>query len=224
MQRKSRMSALFIPKSIIAIDASALKRIVREGNMLVYKECNKIYVNINELKDFNVISSFPNAILCIDNVFGLNPDFDRKIDLKNAPFTLRELFFFRRIYSIDLKFRNIPRDMLFLLGSVHSLDLSYTDIDDVSFFGHVHLLILRSCKNIKDVSALSNVHTLDLSYTNISDVTPLKKVHTLNIAGCSNIRDISSLSNVNTLIVSNCEKFIDVTPLCEIKNVIITDE
>ena len=64
------------------------------------------------------------------------------------------------------------------------IDLSESDIEDVSMLGNVHTLDLNYCKNISDVSALDNVHTLDLSFCeDISDVSALSNVHTLDLCG-----------------------------------------
>ena len=68
------------------------------------------------------------------------------------------------------------------------MDLSRTNITDVSILGNIHTLRLVSCNNIEDVSMLGNVHTLNLSVTNITDVSMLGNVHTLNLFKCNNFK------------------------------------
>ena len=69
------------------------------------------------------------------------------------------------------------------------INLSETNITDISMLGNVHTLNLSHCQNITDVSMLGNVHTLNLSYCkNIKDVSMLGKVHTLNLKYCKNIQ------------------------------------
>jgi hypothetical protein len=48
-----------------------------------------------------------------------------------------------------------------LSGNVHTLDLSWTEVTDVSALGRVHTLDLNNTK-VTDVSALGGVYTLDI--------------------------------------------------------------
>src|ERR1044071_1743689 len=72
----------------------------------------------------------------------------------------------------DLYGLKITDEIVKLLGSCHTLDLSYTNITDesVKLLGACHTLDL-SYTNITDesVKLLGACHTLDLSYTNITD-------------------------------------------------------
>ncbi len=94
------------------------------------------------------------------------------------------------------------RDSTFLeklsLQNVHTLDLSSTQVTDVSALGNVHTLNLSSTQ-VTDVSALGNVHTLNLSFTQVADVSALGNVHTLNLCNTP-VSDVSALGNVHTLI------------------------
>ena len=58
------------------------------------------------------------------------------------------------------------------------LDLSRTDVVDVSNLGNVRTLNLAGTK-VVNVSALGNVHTLNLYGTRVVDVSALGNVHTL---------------------------------------------
>jgi hypothetical protein len=213
-----------IQKNTNNMDASMLKKILKEGNTLLYMGEKPIMINIDTKSDFSVVPYFHNPVLCIGDIFSREPNFDKNIDSHEVPFTLRHFLFFRRVYSIILANKKLNSDTISLLGSVHSLDLSYCDINDVSKLGNVHTLILRGCKNIRDVSSLGCVSILDLSWCNISDVSALCNVYVLNLLGCHNVRDVSTLSGVHTLIVSNLKNFIDISPLCGVHNLIVDDD
>jgi len=92
--------------------------------------------------------------------------------------------------KIDGSYKNIKKH-IHLFSKVHTLDLSCTEVVDVSALGNVHTLDLSST-NVEDVSALGNVHTLNLSYTNVVDISALGNVHTLNVSN-TNVEDISAL-------------------------------
>ena len=71
-------------------------------------------------------------------------------------------------------------DYMKYIDNVHTLDLSYTKVTDVSMLGRVHRLDL-SCTQVTDVSMLGGVHTLYLNGTQVTDVSMLGGVHTLNL-------------------------------------------
>jgi hypothetical protein len=73
-------------------------------------------------------------------------------------------------------------------------------------FGNV-LDINLSGSNIKDVSLLKNAIRINLSLCyNVTDVSMLKNVKELDISFCSNITDISALGNVAKLSIHHCGK------------------
>ena len=81
--------------------------------------------------------------------------------------------------------------------------ISVTSIEDVSYFGDVHVLSLGNCSNVIDVSPLSKVHTLSLSDCNsLTDVSALGSVHTLSLSDCNSLTDVSSLGGVHSLDLS----------------------
>ena len=102
--------------------------------------------------------------------------------------------------------------MAFLGGACH-VDLSGSDVVDVSALGAVPVLHLRGCLNITDVSALGACRELDLSgcvgvtkvsrlggvrrlslaRTGVVDVSALGAVHWLDLSGCAEISDFSAL-------------------------------
>jgi Leucine-rich repeat (LRR) protein len=95
--------------------------------------------------------------------------------------------------NISLKLFSYDKNIISKISKIHTLDLSY-------------------CK-ITDVSTLRNVHTLNLSFCEITDVLTLRNVHTLNLSGCKNITDVSTLENVHTLDLSGCKNITDVSKL-----------
>ena len=85
------------------------------------------------------------------------------------------------------------------------INLSDSDVEDVSSLSNVHDFNLSHCFCITDVSALSNVHTLKLfGCTGITDVSALGNVHNLDLSDCPGITDVSSLGNVHTLNCYGC--------------------
>ena len=62
-----------------------------------------------------------------------------------------------------------------LLENVYTLDLSWTNIIDVSMLGNVHTLKL-SHTNVVDVSMLGNVHTLNLHHTKAAYIATLSNI------------------------------------------------
>lgn len=99
---------------------------------------------------------------------------------------------------------------------IHTFDLSFTYIEDVSCLGNVHTLIMMWCKNVRDFSSLINIHTLELSNTKIEDVSGLCNVHCLILVSCRKIKDVSFLGNVRTLILSHCKNIEDVSSLSNV--------
>jgi hypothetical protein len=110
------------------------------------------------------------------------------------------------------------------LKNLYTLDLSFTNIEDVRLLGNIHYVYLRGCQNITDISPLKkvfkldlsdckniinvdpleNVHYLDLSNTNIIDINKLVNVHTLKINNCKNIKNINNYFNSNILEINTC--------------------
>lgn len=71
-----------------------------------------------------------------------------------------------------------------ILGKLKILDLSETEIEDVSALSGVHTLYLNNCPNISDVSSLVNVKKLYLlGSEDINDVSMLVNAEELDITG-----------------------------------------
>jgi hypothetical protein len=70
------------------------------------------------------------------------------------------------------------------ISHVQSINLSYSDISDVTPLSSVHTLSLYKCMNVTDISALNKVQELNISYTNITNIDCLTEVQVLYIYGC----------------------------------------
>lgn len=156
-----------------------------------------------------------------------------------ASITNRNLFLAFDLHYIRLKMR----DEIELLGSVHSLDLesvyikdkyigmfsnvrylniSYTEIKDVSMLCNVHTLIIYRCLNIVDISMLDSVYKLYINKSsgkvcvnnnnlynlyNICDnsLGKLGNIHTLQLQLYKNIsiNAMRAIGNVHTLDLSH---------------------
>ena len=102
---------------------------------------------------------------------------------------------------------------LFSLRNARLLDLSGSDVTDVSALGAVPKLYLCGCDGVRDVSALGGVRELDLSWcANIRDVAALGSVRWLSLAG-TNVEDVSALGAVHSLDLSGCYAVRDFTAL-----------
>jgi hypothetical protein len=137
-----------------------------------------------------------------------------------------------RVKRINAQWAKIGDDQLSYL-QVEKVNLSETDIRNVSGLYGIRKLNLHHCKNLVNVSALRNAHTLRLSWctgirdcsalgglhklnlcgTSIVDVSMLGGVHTLNLSNCDGIRDFSALRRVHTLDLSGCINLTDVSAL-----------
>ena len=103
----------------------------------------------------------------------------------------KHIHLFSKVHTLDLSYTKVIDVSVLGKGTIYDLDLSETNVADVSSLGRVHTLNLSET-NVVDVSALGNVHTLDLSSTNVEDVSALGNVHTLNVSN-TNVEDISAL-------------------------------
>ena len=102
---------------------------------------------------------------------------------------------------LDLSDRSLVQRTIEALGTVHTLDLSCTNVTDADVValgasGRIHTLDLR-CTKITDVGAvaLGKVHALNLSRTKVTDVSAIAlcTVHTLNL-GYTNITDVGAVA------------------------------
>ena len=101
-----------------------------------------------------------------------------------------------RIIVKDMSFNN---SYLSYVKHARGLNLSWTEVSDVSNLGNVHTLYLSYTK-VSDVSNLGNVHKLDLSETEVTDVTNLGNVHKLNLSE-TKVSDVSNLGNVHSMYI-----------------------
>jgi hypothetical protein len=109
-------------------------------------------------------------------------------------------------------------------GLKFALDLSFSNITDVSDLRYVHTVNLTGCHNITDVSPLRGVHTVDLTgCRNLTDISALRGVHTVDLTGCRNIIDVSALCDSHTINLSFCYGVTDVSALRDAHTVDLSD-
>lgn len=127
------------------------------------------------------------------------------------------------LYSLDISgHKDLFKSLVGIdkLGSIHSLDLSYTNVTDTDIIhlGNVHTLSIYGCKNIYDINkcvkALANTYELCVScFDELFDVSALGNVKYLDLSKSSNLENVGMLGNVNTLDISKCVNIKDVSAL-----------
>ena len=111
-------------------------------------------------------------------------------------------------YNVKLTNETLHLLPRILRPNLHTLDLSETNVSDVStigscikanpMLGGLHTLNL-SDTDVSDVSALGGLHTLDLSFTKVSNVSMLSGLHTLDLSR-TKVSDVSAVENIPNLI------------------------
>jgi len=104
------------------------------------------------------------------------------LDLSSYPWNITSLEVFSNIYELKLGYTLLPSDLR-SLSNIHTLDISCTNVKDVSCLKNVYDLNLYCCRFVTDISNLSNVKVL-------------------NIRGCSNIKSIVGLKAITKLNLS----------------------
>jgi hypothetical protein len=129
-----------------------------------------IYVEYIEEKIIKIIKKFPNIKFSFEledkHLFALSNELTKENGLK--------------IYG--LKINKCRQESCKYIPHVEELDLSKTNVTDVSMFGNVY-----------------SINTLNLSYTNVVDVSMLGNVRKLNLS----FFEIKMLGNVNVLDLSH---------------------
>lgn len=99
--------------------------------------------------------------------------------------------YFTNVKKLDLSFcKNI---IITKKIKFDKLNLSYTDISDVSKLCDVYELILYKCKKVNNVNSLYNVKKLDISYTDITDISNLYNVYKLTMYYCKYLKSIPNV-------------------------------
>ena len=91
-------------------------------------------------------------------------------------------------------------DDLTPISHVRSINLSYSDVCDVTPLAGTHILSLKRCMHVKNIDALAHVHELDLSYTNITDISCLICVNKLSVYGCDIKTNMNFTGEIHGLI------------------------
>ena len=124
--------------------------------------------------------------------------------------------------QLSLDISSYPWNMtnLFILKDLHRLNLSYCLLPpDISSLSNIKILDL-SCTNVKDISSLLNVIDLNIyCCRNISDINNLSQVEILNIRGCSGIKSLVGLKAIKQL--NLCYRQTELIGLRDLNNVVI---
>ena len=118
--------------------------------------------------------------------------------------------------TVNIRLLDVPgRVDLSVFGNVHTLDASYTNIEEITGLGRVHTLNLAGT-GVTNVNNLGNVYTLDLSDTRVESVENLENVVNLDLSE-SSVMIVKNLPNVVNL---NLSKTYDLETLNGVPNVV----
>lgn len=129
-------------------------------------------------------------------------------------YNIQDVHMLNNLHTIILNRCSSIKDVS-MLCNVKYLDISYTNVIDVSMLGKLETLILYNT-NIEDVSSLGNIKYLDISYTRVKDVSMLKNVIYLKMTAL-NVININMLTNVKFLNISWCVFIKNVSNLKNLK-------
>lgn len=103
------------------------------------------------------------------------------------------------------------------LKSLVDLDLSYTNITDVSILNNIRKVNLSNCRKITNLNSLTNVYELILSNTAVSDISFFIGTCILILDFCTNnLRSIEYLPNLKYISLSRCDTIRDYSKLKDI--------
>ena len=107
------------------------------------------------------------------------------------------------------------------LGRVYHLNLTNCrNVADVSRLGGNRELSLRGCSKVVDVFSLGEVHKLDLAFTGVADVSALGHVPFLDLSICEKITDFSALGDHRYLNLSGLH-IVDVSRLARVRDLVL---
>jgi hypothetical protein len=117
--------------------------------------------------------------------------------------------------GLDLvNFKVRDPDLLPGIDGLNCVDLSFSNIKNVTMLNNVQTLVLSDCSYCSDFTTLSQMKTLDLTFCKrVQDTSSFGAIHYLDLSFCRSIRDVSSLGNVQTLKLSGCTEITDVSML-----------
>lgn len=139
----------------------------------------------------------------------------------------------KTLYVLDLNHTRVENiSILSKVGSLYSIDLSYTPIADITPLQHLDNLSLLNltATNVSDISVLENLKklsALDISGTRVKDLAPL--IHLKNLSKLSlshtEVNDLSYFKNLKELTSLDLSgtNVSDVTPLIDTKNLLFLD-
>lgn len=178
----SNLIEVNIPNSVISLDLSDSSSI---ETLVVPQLSNLTSLKVNECKKLNMnslIKSFPyleKLSLCGCNVTDVEP-----------------YSYILYLYLSECKYISNLRS----LKNILVLNISYTNITDVSVLSGLKILDISHCYNVTDVSSLNNLKTLHMAHCyNVTNVDALFNVSELNIEGCYKITSIKKLFYKNKI-------------------------
>jgi Leucine-rich repeat (LRR) protein len=84
--------------------------------------------------------------------------------------------------------------------NIHGLDISHSDIIDLSYLKNLKRLTLYKCDSILDLECLTNIVELELYFCDdINNLSNLKNLKHLIIDTCPNINNLDNLDNLTEL-------------------------
>ena len=115
----------------------------------------------------------------------------------------------KQLYLRFSNFTAVKDSELYKLSNVYYLDLSYTNIVDISLLKSVYILNLMWCLSINNINSLgnNNITILNICHCKINDVNinSLNSIYTILAIGCSGNNDFSELNSVANLITNNAD-------------------
>jgi hypothetical protein len=178
---------------------------------------------LTDLNDISYLSCIPHLTITTSGTHSINPSgLGHHITCKlKGKITSNYLTTNCNIYSLDLSSSSGISDAS-PFQFVKRLNLSQTQVQDVSKLGSLEYLNLSYCSQVKDVSALGSIPTLILSECpGVTDVSQLGRGNReLDLSHCEGLIDVSSLWNVRKLNLSFCFKLPSISCLIEEKTTI----
>jgi hypothetical protein len=107
------------------------------------------------------------------------------------------------------------------------LDLSSTDVSDVTMLTSVRELLLNYC-SISHWRFLHALHTLHIDFSSITDLSPLTHHEHLAYLSCCNtgisdLRPLATIPTLRTVLGSFCPRLTDANPLKHVAHIDLSD-
>ena len=201
-------------KSMNNIDLVLNKELKYSNNQYNFKNVLSIPLILDQINKFLKKDDIRCLSLCSKEIYQLYCNQISKLKIKEDIEISKVLNIkfdkYKNLIELDLSECRYIKDYSFIskLEKLENLNLSYTNISDISFLEqnkNIKEIDLSGCKNIKDYSFISKLEKLEnlfLSDSNISDISFLeqnKNIKVLDLSGCENIKDYSFISKLEKL-------------------------